>query len=204
MKTRQTATRRDLLLGALTGVPLTLAGDAFTQPAAPGRLDPTPSCGPDHAGPTPSQTEGPYYTPHSPLRTGLYEPGMEGTRLRVGGLVLDRACRPLANVLVDLWQADAQGHYDNTGYRLRGHQFTDAEGRWQFETVMPAVYPGRTRHLHVKLQAPRGRILTTQLYFPGDAAGNARDRIFDRRLLMNTAGDAEQMIARYDFVLATG
>ena len=64
------------------------------------------------------------------------------------------------------------------------------------------MYPGRTRHLHVKLQPRGGRLLTTQLYFPGDVASNTRDRIFDKRLLMNTAGDAEQMIARYDFVLA--
>lgn len=188
-------TRRDLLLAAL---PFALAGDVLAQSA---RLDPTPACGESHS-PTPSQTEGPYFTPNSPRRAALYEPGMDGTRLRVGGLVLDRACRPLAHVLVDLWQADAQGRYDNAGFRLRGHQFTDAEGRWQFDTILPGVYPGRTRHLHVKLQAPRGKILTTQLYFPGDAAGNARDRIFDKRLLTNTAGDAEQMIARYDFVLA--
>lgn len=192
-------TRRDLLLASLpiAAFPLTRA---LAQPA---RLDPTPACGEAH-GPTPAQTEGPYFTPNSPLRSGLYEPGMDGTRLRVGGLVLDRACGPLANVLVDLWQADAQGRYDNAGYRLRGHQFTDAEGRWQFETIVPALYPGRTRHLHVKLQARGGKVLTTQLYFPGDATGNARDRIFDKRLLMNTAGDAEQMIARYDFVLAAG
>jgi protocatechuate 3,4-dioxygenase beta subunit len=195
-------TRRNLLMAAAwTGLPFTLAGLALAQPAS--RLDPTPACGESHS-PTPSQTEGPYFTPNSPRRTALYEPGMDGTRLRVGGLVLDRACRPLANVLVDLWQADAQGRYDNAGYRLRGHQFTDAEGRWQFDTVLPGVYPGRTRHLHVKLQAPRGKILTTQLYFPNDATSNARDRIFDRRLLTNTAGDAEQMIARYDFVLAGG
>jgi protocatechuate 3,4-dioxygenase beta subunit len=188
-------TRRDLLLAAL---PFALAGDVLAQPAG---LDPTPACGESHS-PTPSQTEGPYFTPNSPRRNALYEPGMDGTRLRVGGLVLDRACRPLAHVLVDLWQADAQGRYDTSGYRLRGHQFTDAQGRWQFDTILPGVYPGRTRHLHVKLQAPRGKILTTQLYFPSAAAGNARDRIFDRRLLTNTAGDAEQIIARYDFVLA--
>ncbi len=190
-------TRRNVLLAAL---PLALAGDVLAQPAS---LDPTPACGDSH-GPTPSQTEGPYFTPNSPLRTSLYEPGMEGTRLRVGGLALDRTCRPVSNVLVDLWHADAQGRYDNAGYRLRGHQFTDAQGRWQFDTILPALYPGRTRHLHVKLQPRGGRILTTQLYFPTDTASNARDRIFDKRLLMNTAGDAEQMIARYDFVLVAG
>jgi protocatechuate 3,4-dioxygenase beta subunit len=200
-------TRRDLLFaaawaGTVPAGSLALAASGLAQSAASDRLSPTPACGEDHAGVTPTQTEGPYFTPDSPQRTGLYETGMDGTRLRVGGLVLDRACRPLAGVLVDLWQADADGRYDTAGYRLRGHQFSDAEGRWQFETVMPGRYPGRTRHLHVKLQPPHGRILTTQLYFPGEAA-NARDGIFDKRLLMKAAGDREQMIARYDFVLAT-
>jgi protocatechuate 3,4-dioxygenase beta subunit len=187
-------TRRDLLtLAALTGGLPLLA-------QAAGGLEPTPACGDGHAVPTPEQTEGPYYTPDTPMRTSLSEPGMAGTRLRVGGLVLGRSCRPLANVLVDLWHADAAGRYDNAGYRLRGHQFTDAQGRWQFETILPGLYTGRTRHLHVKLQPPRGDILTTQLYFP-DEPGNLRDAIFDRRLLVALAGDREQAIARYDFVL---
>ncbi|MEK9970121.1 MAG: intradiol ring-cleavage dioxygenase [Ferrovibrio sp.] len=196
-------TRRDLLLASLaTTLMPPVAGLAQTVSSG-GRLAPTPTCGDSHAGTTPAQTEGPYFTPHSPQRAALYEAGMDGTRLRVGGLVQDRACRPLAKVLVDLWQADASGRYDNAGFRLRGHQFTDAEGRWQFETVLPGLYPGRTRHLHVKLQAPHSAVLTTQLYFPDEPA-NARDGIFDKRLLMKTAGDREQMIARYDFVLAVG
>lgn len=194
-------TRRDLLLQA--AMFSALPGLAFAQTrglSAP--LEPTPACGADHD-PTPAQTEGPYYTPRSPQKARLLEEGMPGTLLRVGGLVLNRQCRPLANVLVDLWQADARGQYDNIGFRLRGHQFSDAEGRWQFETVLPGLYPGRTRHLHVKLQPPRGDILTTQLYFPGEA-GNGRDRIFDKRLLMNVGGDETAKIARYDFVLGIG
>lgn len=202
-------TRRALLLQAalFSGLPAVTALTALAQSRRE-PLAPTPACidrnGSDHAaGVTPEQTEGPYFKPRSPQRTALFEPGMAGTRLRLGGLVTDRSCRPLANVLVDLWQADASGAYDNAGFRLRGHQFTDAEGRWQAETVVPGVYPGRTRHLHVKLQPPRGDILTTQLYFPKEA-GNARDPIFDKRLLMTVAGDETAQIARFDFVLDIG
>jgi protocatechuate 3,4-dioxygenase beta subunit len=86
---------------------------------------------------------------------------------------------------VDLWHADEDGDYDNRGYRYRGHQFTDAEGRYRFETIVPAQYPGRTRHYHVKVQPKGGRILTTQLYFPGDP-GNGRDGLFRRELEMKT------------------
>lgn len=197
-------TRRALLLQAalFSGLPAVLAISALAQ-SRRGPQAVTPACGESGAGLTPEQTEGPYFKPSSPRRASLFEPGMAGTRLRLGGLVTDRNCRPLANVLVDLWQADAGGAYDTSGFRLRGHQFTDAEGRWQAETIVPGLYTGRTRHLHVKLQPPRGDILTTQLYFPNEP-GNARDPIFDRRLLMTVAGDEAAQIARFDFVLDIG
>jgi len=203
-------TRRALLLQAalFSGLPAVTALTALAQTRRGNPQPPTPACvdenGGNHAsGLTPEQTEGPYFKLSSPQRASLLEPGMAGTRLRLGGLVTDRNCRPLANVLIDLWQADAGGAYDNSGFRLRGHQFTDAEGRWQAETIVPGVYPGRTRHLHVKLQPPRGDILTTQLYFPGEP-GNTRDPIFDKRLLMTVAGDEAAQIARFDFVLDLG
>ena len=91
---------------------------------------------------------------------------MVGERLIVTGYVLDQDCKPVAGALLDFWQADGEGVYDNEGYRLRGRQYTDAEGRYRLETVIPGEYPGRTEHIHVKAQAPGGRVLTTQLYFP--------------------------------------
>ena len=66
---------------------------------------------------------------------------------------------------------------------------------------MPGVYTGRTRHFHVKAQAPRGRVLTTQLYFPDEAA-NRRDGIFDRRLLMRVENASDGKVGRFDFVLS--
>ena len=86
---------------------------------------------------------------------------------------------------------DETGNYDNSGYKLRGHQFTDAEGRWWFDTIVPGLYPGRTRHFHIKVQAPGARVLTTQLYFPGEP-DNARDRIFNQELSLDvsTTGEA--------------
>src|SRR5690606_24451885 len=115
-----------------------------------------------------------YFTPRSPERRSLIEPGMAGTPIVLEGLVLSTDCRPIAGALFDIWHCDADGHYDNEGYRLRGHQFTDADGRYRMETIVPGLYPGRTRHFHVKVQPPGGRVLTTQLYFPDEPA-NARD-----------------------------
>jgi protocatechuate 3,4-dioxygenase beta subunit len=69
------------------------------------------------------------------------------------GVVLTRACRPVAGARADPWQAADNGEYDNKGFRLRGHVLTDAEGLYAFRTIMPGLYPGRTRHYHVKVQA---------------------------------------------------
>jgi len=160
-------------------------------------LPTTPACDDD---PTPRQTEGPYFTPRSPERASLLEPGIAGERMILEGFVLDTACRPLTNALVDLWQADGQGRYDNTGYLLRGHQRTDPAGRFRFETVRPGVYPGRTRHFHVKVQGPGTPLLTTQVYLPDEPA-NRRDRLFDPALLARLDAEAGWGIARFDFVL---
>ena len=124
---------------------------------------PAPVC----TGLTPAQTEGPYYTPNTPERNSLLEPGMAGTRLLVVGYVLDANCQPLANAWLDFWQADAQGQYDNAGYILRGHQFTDAQGRYFLETIAPGLYESRPiEHIHVMLRSPLGAELISQLYFP--------------------------------------
>jgi protocatechuate 3,4-dioxygenase beta subunit len=148
---------------------------------------------------TPRQTEGPFFTPNSPLRTSLVEAGTKAQRFVVSGRVLSPQCQPLANALVDVWHADEDGEYDNSGHRYRGHQFTDGEGRYHFETIVPALYPGRARHYHLKIQPKGGRILTTQLYFPGDP-GNSRDGLYRRDLELKTSRSGE---GAFDFVVQT-
>jgi protocatechuate 3,4-dioxygenase beta subunit len=196
MQTIHRGSRRGFVAGLLTtGVfgftPSFLRGAARAQTS----LAPTPTCD-DGDEPTPRQTEGPYFTPNSPERSMLREAGMTGAPLTLGGFVLTRACRPVADALVELWHANDAGEYDNTGFRLRGHQFTDADGRYAFETIEPGLYPGRTRHFHLKFQPPGERVLTTQFYFPGEP-DNDRDGIFDPALLLRIDGTT----ARYDTVL---
>ena len=145
---------------------------------------------------TSSQTEGPFFKPKSPLRTSLLERS-SSAKLIVAGRVLSRDCKPVANALLDFWHSDEKGEYDNRGFRYRGHQFTDAEGRFRLETIVPAEYPGRTRHIHVKAQAPSRRILTTQLYFPGDP-GNKRDGLYEPGLEMKMVRPGE---GSFDFVV---
>jgi protocatechuate 3,4-dioxygenase beta subunit len=170
-------------------------------------LVPTPVCGDDDDDDlTVAQTEGPYYTPNTPLRTSFLEPGINGTTLIVSGYVLSTDCKPVARALVDFWHCDAAGVYDNVGYKLRGHQFTDEKGRYYLETILPAVYPGRTRHIHVKVQAPNEPVLTSQLYFPNEAQ-NQRDGIFRPELLMEVQDTKDPKdgkaikLGTFDFVL---
>ncbi len=145
-------------------------------------------------------TEGPFYKANTPERVSLLEPGMAGTKITVTGYVLARDCKPIARASLDFWQADDKGDYDNAGYRLRGHLFSDASGRYSLETILPGLYPGRTRHIHVKVQAPNQSALTTQLFFPNEAR-NQSDSIFDRALLVNLQDTPTGKIATFNFVL---
>jgi protocatechuate 3,4-dioxygenase beta subunit len=200
--TEHELTRRRLLELGLALPPLAvlatggrslLEDDAFSA-----TLRPTPACGKPETEP---QTEGPFFKPDSPRRRSLLTPGIAGTRLTLTGRVLTTRCKPVTHALLDFWHADSGGNYDNQGYRLRGHQFTDAKGRYRLETTVPGLYPGRTRHIHVKAQAAGGPVLTTQLYFPGESR-NRSDGIFDRDLLVKGWRKVRgRRVARFDFVL---
>jgi protocatechuate 3,4-dioxygenase beta subunit len=199
--------RRQLLQAMLTLPVMTLIGCASSSlasnaalPSSPTSLDPTPACDDGDDDPTPAQTEGPYFKSSSPERSSLLESGISGTLLTITGRVLSTSCQPIAAAKLDFWQADDGGNYDNTGFRLRGHQFTDADGRYSLQTIVPGLYPGRTRHIHVKAQAPSRSILTTQLYFPNEAR-NASDGIFSSALVMAISDVSGGREATFNFVL---
>jgi protocatechuate 3,4-dioxygenase beta subunit len=170
------ATRRRLLAAGLL-LPL----DALAQ-----------SCG----AVTLRQTKGPFFKSSSPLRTSLVEPSSK-TRFVLTGRVLSPRCEPISNAMLDFWHADEEGDYDNRGYRHRGHLFTDAQGRFRVESIVPGSYPGRTRHYHVNVQ-PQGKgILTTQLYFAGEK-GNKNDFLYRPELEIKAGKPGE---GSYEFVV---
>jgi protocatechuate 3,4-dioxygenase beta subunit len=164
--------------------------------------DPSLACsgGKTSATVTPELTEGPYYKTGSPELANLYKDGMAGIKFVVTGYVYDTNCQPVANAWLDFWQADANGTYDNSGYTLRGHQYTDANGRYTLTTVVPGLYPGRTEHIHFKVQAPNGKIITSQLFFPG-VAQNDSDGIFNASLLLPIQETSDGMTAQFNFVV---
>jgi protocatechuate 3,4-dioxygenase beta subunit len=141
--------------------------------------------------PTPPQQEGPFFSPGSPERSNLIDEGMPGVPIVLFGRVFDQDCLPIPGAKVDFWLADVNGEYDNVGYTLRGHVFTDADGYYTLESIEPTAYTGRPAHIHVKVYAPSGEeLLTTQLYFAG-SEGSAEVSNWPALFVNYLAADAE-------------
>jgi protocatechuate 3,4-dioxygenase beta subunit len=133
---------------------------------------------------------GPVFTaPRSPAAIDLSrEADREalGERIIVAGRITDEADRPVANAMIELWQANAAGryHHDRDGhnapldpnFRGTGRIFSDADGWYRFVSIKPGAYPWRNHpnawrpsHVHFSLFGPSwGARLVTQMYFPGD------------------------------------
>jgi protocatechuate 3,4-dioxygenase beta subunit len=175
--------------------------------------------------PTPAQIEGPYYPEAIPadadadLRSVAGQPrAARGQPLLLEGTVRGRDGAPLAGARVQIWQADENGIYlhpgqprlseRDQGFQGFGATVSDNAGRYAFRTIRPGLYPGRTRHIHVRATSPDGRReLTTQAYFP-DSPQNGRDILLrmlsaENRALLMMAVDTtdEGQRARFDIVL---
>lgn len=160
-----------------------------------------PTCGETTA----PNIEGPFFKVDSPERSDLREAGTAGTLLKISGTVYGPDCQPLAGALLDFWQADETGAYDNVTYGYRGHQYADARGRYELETILPGRYLNgatyRPAHIHVKAAGAGTMLLTTQLYFEGDPY-NETDPFIDPSLIMSLDEEPSGLlVASFDFVL---
>src|SRR5690606_28397119 len=142
--------------------------------------------------PTPAQTAGPFLHvgmlwPDGPEVVGEDTPGA----IWVGGRVLDGDGAPVADALIETWQADADGRVASTedprravtGFRGWARCPTDAQGVWRIRTVKPGRVPGpggvaQAPHIAVTVHA-RGllRHLLTRLYFADEPDANAQDPV---------------------------
>jgi protocatechuate 3,4-dioxygenase beta subunit len=167
----------------------------------------TNTTGPDDCVPTSPNIEGPFYIEGVPVRTDLDLYGDEGIKFAVSGVVRGSDCAPLAGAVVEIWQCDPEGDYDNDSpeMRYRGQMVTDARGGYAFTTLVPGRYPNagtfRPAHIHVKVWVNRVQRLTTQLYFEGDPF-NEDDPWIEDDLIMATHDDgAGGLVAEIDLVL---
>jgi len=167
------------------------AGATVRQPDAPG---------PGELRQTPREIEGPYFRLGAPERSNLLEPG-DKPELVLTGRVLNEKGTPIPGAIVNLWSSDAVGNYDMVGYKYHGYQITDAEGRYEFTTIIPGCYePRDAKHLHVKVQGDSSPI-TTQLYVEGEP-GNEEDDYYSSDLVVKCTADANgTKHGSYDFVV---
>jgi len=149
--------------------------------------------------PTPAQTLGPFYPRTPAQRPQDIDPDLivvdgtrvltKGTPLYLTGRVLARNGRPIDSALVEIWQCDANAvyHHPDGGdeshrdpnFQGYGQVRTETSGAFHFRTIQPVPYPGRTAHIHVRVQTERDGSLATQLYLPNEA-GNEGDVIYRR------------------------
>jgi len=148
---------------------------------------------------TPAQSLGPFY-PRSPSERPQQTDNdlvtvdgdrvlTKGTPLYLTGRVVTRNGQGVAHAQVEIWQCDANAVYHHPAggaeaerdqaFQGYGQTRTDGEGAFHFRTIRPVPYPGRTPHIHVRIESAGLVTLGTQLYLANDP-GNARDFLFQR------------------------
>jgi protocatechuate 3,4-dioxygenase beta subunit len=145
--------------------------------------------------PTENNIEGPYYRPGAP--TWQVPTDLQGTRLVVTGKVVDHNCEPVPGAVLDFWQTDSKGEYDNSGYVLRGTIEAGEDGSYKLDTIQPAKYETRPAHIHVKVWDKGQELLTTQLYI----IENDKDEFVRDSLIIEPRGQGGNRTASFDFVV---
>jgi len=149
--------------------------------------------------PSPTQTLGPFYPRNAAERPRATDADLitvEGDRVLTKGIpiflvgrVVDRRGAAVADAAVEIWQCDGNAVYHHPAggaederdpyFQGYGVDRTDTVGEFHFRTIRPIAYPGRTPHIHVRVQPASGRAFATQLYLRDDP-GNTRDFLFSR------------------------
>ena len=148
---------------------------------------------------TPWQGEGPFYpdriledTDNDLVKNGDTSVEAGGKILILNGILVNLDSQPVNGTSIEIWQTDKNGVYLHSGsfasdifdrqFQGFGRTKTDRNGRFFFRTIVPAEYPGRTPHIHMKLWREGKNILTTQLYI-NDHPQNKKDFLFQQMSL---------------------
>ena len=179
---------------------------------------------------TPRTTAGPFYPDKFPsdsdndlvIVTGNTKRA-RGQVTYLSGRVLRSDGLPVAGARVEIWQCDAHGRYHHQGstrgpadpnFQGFGRTMTTADGGYEFRTIKPVRYPGRTPHIHFLVAAPDARPFITQMYVAGDP-GNKADFLYQRSVRTASPAavaaefgqsdeDESAWVARFDIVIAQG
>jgi catechol 1,2-dioxygenase len=207
----QTGAAPTLASGTLGDYALVLAQEPKAEPAVPQ---------PARWTPTEDNILGPYHRAGAPFRGKVTPPLEPGTVMVISGRVWGHDTRkPLKNALLDIWQANATGRYDNDDpknppakdvFKNRCRLVTDETGYYEYETVHPGPYKigpsaWRPSHIHYLVRAPGYKNLVTQLYFKGDPHNKTDDFIKESLIIeprsVKVNGTAIE-VGVFDIVLA--
>ena len=178
--------------------------------------------------PTPREIEGPFYPVLAQKDKDFDLTQVEGKQgvakgktIIIQGQVLDTAGKPVEDVMVDLWQANAAGRYRHPqdpnkaplDPNFQGWAIVPSgkEGRFRFKTVEPGAYPASKRwtrppHIHFKVSKRGYSELITQMYFPGNQL-NDSDRLLrrkskeERKLMIAARVENKQDVYAFNIVL---
>ena len=175
---------------------------------------------------TPGLVLGPFYPLHCPGMGDVWTPhdmcADVNRSIEIRGRILNLAGAPVADALVEVWHADASGHYrhpsamtrasEDPGFKGCGALRTDAAGRYAFATLKPGAYAEGVRwrapHVHFQVTGFRDR-LVTQMFFPGETL-NETDFWYGSigeisRLVAKALADTSgRLLFGWDIVLSTG
>lgn len=177
--------------------------------------------------------EGPFHDSEAPLRPNgdlfAHEPAPGTPVLLLSGRVIDlESGAPLRGALLDVWQADHEGHYHRDSLDLFGKIPVDDDGRYRLRTVVPKDYSDhdhdpigelframgrhnrRSAHIHLKVWHEGQCVLTTQLFIPGNPylasdyveGAVSEDLLIDMRPAAD--GSPDLFEARFDFAVPRG
>lgn len=161
--------------------------------------------------PTTSDILGPYFSEGAPETNSIVPTDYEGAHLFLSGTLFATDCdNGIANAVMDFWQADEAGRYDNEGFKFRGKILTDENGNYNLETIIPGKYLNgsqyRPAHIHLKVQAEGYDELVTQIYFQGDESISidpwASAPSAANRIISIDAGFAGDWFGTFDVVLS--
>ena len=167
-------------------------------------------------GDTPTTTDilGPYYRPGAPMRSNIIPPGSSGEVLHVGGIIYKKDGKtPLKNALIEVWQCNEKGIYDNTSdeYLCRGAVKVGDDGKYYFKSIMPIPYKVdatryRPAHIHMRVSGVDHQDLITQIYFKGDSHipedPSSSSPLSVHRILDISKNNAKEKQVKFDIVLS--
>ena len=136
--------------------------------------------------PTAEMTLGPFFPREFAKDASDLVRGSSGEVIEITGVVSELDGKPLDNVILEIWQADAAGRFDNPGFSGWGRAATDAQGIYRFRTLRPGAAQGRAPHVNfLILYSGLMRQLQTVMFF-----SPAPDPV------LNLVKEKERLIAR--------